>query len=74
MSQLTIQNIIGLAIVLPLYLVPLARIFSRAGWNGWMALLFPIPIVGMMLLWVFAFRPWPALSQHSIRTLPDHRT
>jgi len=48
--------------VLALFLVPLGRIMGRAGWSPWMALLFPIPIVGIVLLWSFAFARWPAMD------------
>jgi hypothetical protein len=62
MGGLSIWDLIVLAFVASILIIPFAKIMSRAGWSGWMALLFPIPIVGVILLWSFAFSRWPALD------------
>jgi hypothetical protein len=73
MEHVSLGTVTGFALVFSLFVIPLARVFHRAGWNGWMALLFPIPIVGIMLLWVFAFRHWPALDGKSIQDIAAGR-
>lgn len=54
-------------IFLSVYLVavafPIAKIFSRAGWTPWLALLSIVPFANFILLWVFAFSPWPAVER-----------
>jgi hypothetical protein len=31
----------------------------RAGWNGWWCVLWCVPLVNVIFLWVFAFAKWP---------------
>ncbi len=31
---------------------------KNAGWNGWWCLLFAVPVVNVIFLWVFAFAKW----------------
>ena len=44
-----------------IYLLPMAKIFAKAGWNPWLVLLMFIPGVNIILLWVFAYGEWPVL-------------
>lgn len=37
-----------------------SRILSRAGFSGWWALLSLVPILNLVMLWVFAFVDWPS--------------
>ncbi|MDR7132820.1 hypothetical protein J2X06_000019 [Lysobacter niastensis] len=41
------------------FLVPLWRIVSKAGFPGPLSLLALVPLVNVVLLWVFAFARWP---------------
>lgn len=43
-----------------LYLVGWAKIFSKAGYSGWLCLLWLIPIVNIILFFWFAFSKWPS--------------
>lgn len=43
-----------------IFIVPTWRIASRAGFPGALSLLIIIPIVNIVLLWVFAFVKWPS--------------
>ncbi len=43
-----------------IWVVPLYRILPRAGMNKNIAFVAAIPAAGMILLWVLAFRRWPA--------------
>jgi len=42
-----------------LFVVPVWRIVSKAGYSGALSLLGLIPLVNIVLLWVFAFSEWP---------------
>ena len=37
------------------------RIFSKAGFSGWLALLMLVPLVNVGMLFFLAFAEWPAL-------------
>lgn len=37
------------------------RIIRRAGYSGWWALILLVPVVNLVMIWVFAFSTWPAL-------------
>jgi len=39
-------------------ILPYWRIFSRAGFSGWLSLLMLIPFVNLILLYVVAFSEW----------------
>ena len=57
---LTIFALLFYAVV---FVFPCWRIFSRAGLPAPLALLAILPIVNIILLWVFAFIDWPALKK-----------
>jgi hypothetical protein len=44
---------------LAIYLVPLWRIVGKAGFHGAFSLLALVPLVNIVMLWVFAFAKWP---------------
>jgi hypothetical protein len=45
--------------VLLSFYIPAWRIVSKAGFHGALSLLLLVPLVNMVMLWVFAFVPWP---------------
>jgi hypothetical protein len=48
-------------VVVPvIWIVPVWRIVSRTGYSGAWSLLGFVPILNIILLWVFAFSKWPA--------------
>lgn len=38
------------------------RIAQKAGYSGWWALVSFVPVLNIVMLWVFAFADWPALA------------
>jgi hypothetical protein len=42
-----------------LYIVPAWKIVSKAGYSGAWSLLIIVPLVNLIMLWVFAFSDWP---------------
>ena len=42
---------------------PPAKILMKAGYSGWWCLIGFVPIVNIIMLWVFAFADWPSLRQ-----------
>ena len=59
MVSLTIWHWIFFPIGAVLFVVPAWRIVRKAGFHGALSLLGLIPIVNIVLLWVFAFVKWP---------------
>ena len=49
--------LIGLIVLLlPLISIPT---FRKAGWRGWWCILWYVPLVNVIFLWIFAFAKWP---------------
>lgn len=40
--------------------LPFWKIFSKAGFSGWLSLLLLLPLVNLVVLYVVAFVRWPA--------------
>lgn len=53
--------LLWLAIVLP----PFWKIFSKAGFSGWLSLLIFVPLVNLVILYFVAFAEWPSLRSPS---------
>lgn len=53
-------------ILLPIYVLFCLwlafRIVQNAGFDGWWVLVLLIPVVNIVMIWVFAFSRWPALQ------------
>ena len=45
--------------------VPFYQLWKRTGHNGWIALLMVIPLVNVVMLYVLAFKDWPALTREA---------
>ncbi|WP_266170527.1 hypothetical protein [Dyella subtropica] len=46
-------------VVLVLAVVPIWKIVSKAGYHGAWSLLMFVPLVNLIMLYVFAFNTWP---------------
>jgi hypothetical protein len=44
--------------VLAIGIVPFWQIFKKAGFPGPLALLMPVPLAGVVVLYIVAFSPW----------------
>jgi hypothetical protein len=54
----------GFAIILWLLIVgimmiPYVKIIKKAGYSGWWTLTAFVPLLNLIMLWVFAFSTWP---------------
>jgi hypothetical protein len=59
-------NVISLIVLIGfslIFLIPAAKILSKAGYSGWWCLIWFVPLVNVIMLWVFAFADWPILRQ-----------
>jgi hypothetical protein len=58
-------GVIAIVIVLAIYFVPILMIIRKAGYNGWWILILFVPLVNLIMLWVFAFASWPSLRDRA---------
>ena len=54
-------SLIIIGVFLVIYFFPLVKILHKAGYSGWWSVLILVPIVNLIMLYVFAFADWPAL-------------
>jgi len=59
MGSFSIWHWLILFFVFSIYIVPVWRIISKAGFSGAWSLLSFVPILNLIMLWVFAFSTWP---------------
>ena len=45
--------------------IPIGKILGRVGFSGWWSLLAVVPLLNVILLWVFAFTDWPNLPKRA---------
>ena len=53
-------GLIWIAIMAALVVIPFWQLWSRTGHSGWISLLMVIPLVNIVMLYVLAFKAWPA--------------
>lgn len=63
MGQFSIWHWIVTLLYLALILVPMAAVMRKAGYSRAWAIVFVIPVLNLLALWVFAFSRWPAIRK-----------
>jgi uncharacterized membrane protein YhaH (DUF805 family) len=53
-----LAGLMFILVLLPVLIIPYWRIFSKAGFSGWLSLLMIIPLVNPIVLYVVAFSDW----------------
>ncbi|NKB19919.1 MAG: hypothetical protein GKS01_05170 [Alphaproteobacteria bacterium] len=53
--------VLAIAVVIPVWAAMI--ILKKAGFSPWWGLLNAIPVVSLILVWVFAFIDWPNIDQ-----------
>lgn len=54
--------IVSSLIYFVLILVPVSKIMRKAGYSGWWSVCALIPLVNLIMLWVFAYAKWPQVA------------
>ncbi len=66
MLSLGIGCLIAVVVILGLFawavVTVFGRILNRAGYSRWWLLTLVVPLVNLIMLWVFAFASWPVLT------------
>jgi uncharacterized membrane protein len=58
-SSFSLWHVLILLALAAFFAVPYAKIAKKAGYSGWWAITAFIPIVNLIMLWVFALARWP---------------
>jgi uncharacterized membrane protein YhaH (DUF805 family) len=70
LGGLSVFHFILVIVVLILYFVPIVKILRKAGYSGWWSLIVLVPLVNIIMFYVFAFANWPVLRHDARRERP----
>jgi len=59
-----------LLVALPIWIF--SRIIYKAGYTRWWVLLMLVPLLNVVMIWIFAFADWPSLKEQTKRP-PSHK-
>ena len=62
MNNIGLPGLLMLIIYAAIVVVPFFQLWKRTGHSGWISLLMLLPIVNLVMLYVLAFKRWPALE------------
>jgi uncharacterized membrane protein YhaH (DUF805 family) len=58
-NSLSLWHVIIFLVAFLIFVVPYAMIIRKAGYSGWWVLVTFVPLVNLIMLWVFALARWP---------------
>ena len=58
-----VAGLIFVFVMLPVVVIPYWKIFSKAGFSGWLSLLILFPLVNLIVLYVVAFSEWKTIPK-----------
>ena len=64
-GAVSVWQVIVIVLCIVLIVLPFWRIFTKAGYSGAWSLLMLIPLVNVIVFYVFAFSSWPALKERA---------
>ena len=67
MSSLSIWHLIAFVVLVLLawaFVAVFGRIVNRAGYSRWWLLTMVVPLLNVIMLWIFAFAVWPVAGPH----------
>jgi uncharacterized membrane protein YhaH (DUF805 family) len=53
-----VAGLLAIFVFLPALILPYWKIFSKAGFSGWLALVMIVPLANLIVLYVVAFSEW----------------
>lgn len=62
MNNIGLPGLLMALVWLVVLVVPFFQLWKRTGHSGWIALLMVLPLVNLVMLYVLAFKRWPALD------------
>ena len=70
LGGLSVFHFILVIVVLVLYFVPIVKVLQKAGYSGWWSLIVFVPLVNIIMFYVFAFANLPVLRNDARRERP----
>jgi uncharacterized membrane protein YhaH (DUF805 family) len=61
MGSVSILHFLIIIGVLAIYFIPIVKTLQKAGYSGWWSLIVLVPLVNIIMFYVFAFSDWPVL-------------
>ena len=58
-----VAGFIFLFVMSPIVIIPYWKIFSKAGFSGWLSLLILFPFVNLIVLYIVAFSEWKTIPR-----------
>jgi len=58
-GSFSLWHVIIFLIMFAIFIVPYVKIIKKAGYSGWWVLVVFIPLINLIMLWVFALARWP---------------
>jgi uncharacterized membrane protein YhaH (DUF805 family) len=58
-TPISLSTLIVFIIAIAIVAVPLVRILRKAGFSGWWSILYFIPLVNIVGIYLFAYKDWP---------------
>ena len=49
------------------FVIPAVKILQKAGFSGWWVIASFIPLVNVIMFWIFAFARWPVEERSAVR-------
>ena len=65
MGSISIWHWLVVIIYLFVFMFPTAKIVKKAGYTGWWCIVAVVPLLNLIMLWVFAFASWPILRSRT---------
>lgn len=65
MGSLSISHwlvVVVIALIVWAFVAVFGRVLARAGYSRWWLITMFVPLLNLIMLWVFAFAAWPALK------------
>jgi len=56
-------HVVIVVLYILIFVIPVWKIVSKAGYSGAWSLLVVIPVLNIIVLWVFAFSRWPIIDR-----------
>jgi len=65
MNNMGLSGLLMIVVYIAILVVPFFQLWKRTGHSGWIALLMLIPVVNLVMLYVLAFKQWPAMPNRN---------
>ena len=62
MNNIGLPGLVLMLVMAAVIVVPYWKIWSRTGHSGWLSLLMLVPILNVVMIYVLAFKSWPAFE------------